>query len=837
MNIGNDIVSVHSGISSNQKFSKKQKKNSTATFCGNNNSASNTKIPLDSLKGYFMKTSSKGNISFGHNLEDHSSFGVTFDHDDQGKALKAKAKIFTYPNVEKVEIQIAKNIDDERETAYLNDYKAVISDYDIKSFQLKNKGKGIFEESNLDIKPNDRYRFKLTFKNGETRHISDLYSYNQKSLTAWPVAYDPKAYSLSDEGKKLGKYSADWNKGIIPGKVNNLKALTDSNFISSKNLRLMQIHIGTFTENGQFEDAIKKLDDVKKMGFNGIEILPHGFFHDKNWGYDPSFVFSSQYGGTDKFKKFCDESHKRGLNVIVDVVNNHYSMDHPEIMTEAGPYENPDPNMKLEFGPRINYTNDGKEGVRDWRVNESLYWLNMADGIRFDLSDFTGSGEFNSQLNIEIQEHFPGTVTFAESASPEATNPLPREADTTDLPENSEFRKEIHADIIKRAQNNEFGPNRQGYTHAWQFDWSHAIERSMLNPFDRKIGNLKDQVFDAQKQMKIMLSHDEIGKQEADGNDMVPKIMLSKIFGTNIGELGWGTPRDRTEKYWKASRAVRELTRIYLTEDEIWPNHEKQTAGEKCKGSGDINDSNNPNYGIPDYENGGLGLADLGLSQGITKEEFEKKFNAATALNKASMAFLFSQPGPKMVFQSFDKPDRRFAFFRKNSDHFYKTFNRDANLKDGVDWETSRKGHRIDSDEIINQAKLDNLEGKYTKKALDSQNNMKNLIAKLNKLAELNPALSTGEVKEVIGHHQNAIAIHTKKDDNEIYSITHFDDSKNYTDYQIHFPEGIWREVLNTDNEEFGGSGEFKNNKVFGGGTTPINLPKASTVIFKRVER
>lgn len=832
MKFPNNILSTQSNISVTPEAPAKEKVASANSFQGKFVATGEKKVPLHTLKEYYIQTPKTGNITFGHSMEEHSSYGVTFDHDQDGQITGDKAKIFTYPNVENVEIQIARNTDDER----LKNYKAELPEEAITGFKLENKGKGIFEAQDLDVKPNDRYRFKLTFEDGKTRYISDLYSYNQKSLTAWPVAYDAKAYELSPEGKKLSKFSEAWDKGLIAGKVNNLKAKNDPNFISSKDLRLMQIHIGTFTEKGQFEDAVKKLDNVKEMGFNGVELLPHGFFENKNWGYDPSFVFASQYGGTDKFKQFCDEAHKRGLNVIVDVVNNHYSMDHPEIMTEAGPYENPDPNMKLEFGPRINYTHEGKEGVRDWRVNESLYWLNnKADGIRFDLSDFTGSGEFNTQLNMEIQEHFPGTATFAESASREATNPLPEDAVIKDLPGDSDARKQIHSQIVKRAQNNEFGPNRQGYTHAWDFGWSHSIEYSMLHPFDRKIEDLKSRVYDGQHQMKIMFSHDEIGKQEADGNDMVPKIMLSKLFGSSIGDLGWGASRENTEKYWRASRAVRELTRIYLTENEPWPSSEKQLKSEKCKNGCDINDYNNEEYGIPDYEKGGLGLGDLGWASGISKEEFGAKFKDAENINKAGIAFLFAQPGPKMVFQSFDKPDRRFAFFRKNTDYFYNTFNRDGKLKDGVDWETQRKGHRIDSDEIISQANLDKMEGKYNKTALDYQQNMKNLVAGLNKLVEQNPALTTGEVKDVVGNHKNAISILSKKGDNEIYSITHFDDSKDYSDYQIYFPQGKWQEVLNTDSEQFGGEGKLKNETVTGGGNCSIKLPKSSTVIFKKI--
>lgn len=813
-------------------------KTQSLAFTGQNTPDVNhnyNEITLPTFQGYYLsKLKQKSCVSFGHKWADHMSYGVTFNYDKDGNIKgPANIKLFTYPDLKDVSIQIANPKAD-----FVNDYRNEVDSKHIKSIPLNSTGNGVYTGSSNEIEPGDRYRFELTFPDGKKRYISDLYSYEQRGLIDWPVAYDQKAYDRSTEGKGLRKLTADWNEALIPGKINNIKALTNPNLINSQASRLMQVHLGTFTEEGCFESAIKKLDDIKEMGFNGIEIMPHGFFQSTNWGYDPSFVFASQYGGTDKFKLFCDKAHEKGLNVIIDVVNNHYSMDHPEIMTEAGPYNSP--HNTHEFGPCPNYTDENtnnRDGVRDWRINEALYWLkNGADGIRFDLTDYTKSGQFNTQLNMEIQEHFPGTPTFAESPSIESCNPLPNTATTTNLPAGSEEKEKAHLEITKKAQNDEFGWNNQGFTHRWHFDWSHSIEHTILHPFDRKIEHLKNQVYDAQNQMKILFSHDEMGKQEADGNHVIVKIILSKLFGNDIGDMGWGTSYEKYERYWKASRAVRELTERYVT-NEPWPDEEKQLAREVGKYEGNINDYNSKTYGIPDYEKGGLGLGDLGRIDGISKEAFGKIFKEAAELDKAAMGFLFSQPGPKMVFQSFDKPDRRFAFFRENSEHFYNTFKRWNGLAPGVDWETNRKGHRLDLVDIIKQAKLNNLEGKYSTAAKNHQENMKTLITKLNKINNENPALQDGQVMNVVGNHQNVISIHSKKGDNEIYSITHFNDSEDFANYRIFFPEGSWKEILNTSDSEFGGENTYVNYKeVIGGEERTIKLPKASTLIFKRIK-
>ena len=75
-------------------------------------------------------------------------------------------------------------------------------------------------------------------------------------------------------------------------------------------------------------DNISKLDYVKSMGFNAIQILPvQEFRGDRSWGYNPSFYYAlaSSYGKPYDLRNFVNECHKRGIAVIFDVVYNHIS--------------------------------------------------------------------------------------------------------------------------------------------------------------------------------------------------------------------------------------------------------------------------------------------------------------------------------------------------------------------------------------------------------------------------------------------------------------------------------------------------------------------------------
>ena len=93
----------------------------------------------------------------------------------------------------------------------------------------------------------------------------------------------------------------------------------------------MRLHIGTFANT--FAGAVQKLDYLKSLGINAVEVLPitqNPLFPDHtpadhDWGYDPVqlFAIKSKYGTPQEFKEFVKQCHQRQIAVIVDVVYNH----------------------------------------------------------------------------------------------------------------------------------------------------------------------------------------------------------------------------------------------------------------------------------------------------------------------------------------------------------------------------------------------------------------------------------------------------------------------------------------------------------------------------------
>ena len=78
---------------------------------------------------------------------------------------------------------------------------------------------------------------------------------------------------------------------------------------------LYELHLGTFTPEGTFDGAIKKLDALKQLGVTAIELMPvNAFPGRRNWGYDGVGLYAVQasYGGPEAFRRFVDEAHRRG---------------------------------------------------------------------------------------------------------------------------------------------------------------------------------------------------------------------------------------------------------------------------------------------------------------------------------------------------------------------------------------------------------------------------------------------------------------------------------------------------------------------------------------------
>jgi maltose alpha-D-glucosyltransferase / alpha-amylase len=103
-----------------------------------------------------------------------------------------------------------------------------------------------------------------------------------------------------------------------------------------KDAIIYQVHVRAFFDssgdgNGDFGGLGQKLDYLQDLGITAIWLMP--FFPSplRDDGYDISDYRSVNptYGTLDDFKTFLDAAHKRGIRVIIEMVLNHTSDQHP----------------------------------------------------------------------------------------------------------------------------------------------------------------------------------------------------------------------------------------------------------------------------------------------------------------------------------------------------------------------------------------------------------------------------------------------------------------------------------------------------------------------------
>jgi 1,4-alpha-glucan branching enzyme len=164
-----------------------------------------------------------------------------------------------------------------------------------------------------------------------------------------------------------------------------------------KDLVIYEMHIGDYTPDRTFIGAIKRLDHVRDLGVNAIELMPvFGVREDAGWGYSPTYLFgvTRRYGTPNELRQFIDEAHGKGMAVILDMVLAHTGHEHPFNLMypyEQSPWYGPGVKGSNEFGfPQFDYS---KEPTRYFVKDVLEYWLAdfHVDGFRFDYLKNIGS--------------------------------------------------------------------------------------------------------------------------------------------------------------------------------------------------------------------------------------------------------------------------------------------------------------------------------------------------------------------------------------------------------------------------------------------------------------
>jgi maltose alpha-D-glucosyltransferase/alpha-amylase len=237
-----------------------------------------------------------------------------------------------------------------------------------------------------------------------------------------------------------------------------------------KDAVVYQVHVRAFYDssgdgNGDFRGLAQKLDYLQELGINTIWLMP--FFPSplRDDGYDIADyrTVNPTYGTLDDFKAFLEAAHQRSIRVIIEMVLNHTSDQHPWFQESRSSRDNPrrdwyvwsdtdtkykgtrlifvdtelsnwawDPVSKQYYWhrffshqPDLNYDNPQ---VREEMWDIMKFWLQMGvDAFRLDavpyLVEREGTNcenlpethEIIKDLRVRMDREFPGRMLLAEA--------------------------------------------------------------------------------------------------------------------------------------------------------------------------------------------------------------------------------------------------------------------------------------------------------------------------------------------------------------------------------------------------------------------------------------
>lgn len=188
-------------------------------------------------------------------------------------------------------------------------------------------------------------------------------------------------------------YLPDPTSKYQPFDVHSASQITEIEKVNNQNWKgidykdaiIYELHIGTFTKEGNLKAAKERLSYIRTLGINVIELMPIcAFPGDRNWGYDGTYMFAlnSSYGNYKDLKDFIEEAHKFGIAVILDVVYNHFGPE-GNYSSMLAPFTK---SADTPWGAAINFDEEYSEGIREFYLENVKYWIQDVgfDGFRMD---------------------------------------------------------------------------------------------------------------------------------------------------------------------------------------------------------------------------------------------------------------------------------------------------------------------------------------------------------------------------------------------------------------------------------------------------------------------
>ena len=255
---------------------------------------------------------------------------------------------------------------------------------------------------------------------------------------------------------------------------------------------IYSVYVRAHTEEGTFLSIIPDLDRIRALGADWIWFLPIHPIGEKGKKGSLGCPYANRdyrttnpvYGSMEEFRFLCDEIHRRGMKVMIDVVYNHTSPDavllgeHPDFY-----YRDAEGKVGNKIGDwadviDLDYRN---RALWDYQIESLRFWASIVDGFRCDVASFVPL-DFWRAARSAVAEVNPGCVWLAESVHLSFGNFARREGftSTRDSEAFDAFDIEYQYDVWESFERFLAG---KGLLHEWteQLNFQEALYRENYN--------------------------------------------------------------------------------------------------------------------------------------------------------------------------------------------------------------------------------------------------------------------------------------------------------------------------------------------------------------------
>ncbi len=679
--------------------------------------------------------------------------------------------------------------------------------------------------NNPDALAGLRYRFEV-YKKGEDGKLYIVGDTNKDGVLSSEEAINTP---YNDPYSNLISEKFGWQRfGIIKESKFDWKYDNTPRMASDKNkMVIYQLHIGSIfgkaenVDRSTIKDIINRLEYFKELGVNTIEFLPTNTFEGlRDWGYigSSSFAMSNNYGfydengkwvsGTDAVKRFIDEAHRLGFNVINDVVYNHWGGDYNNLW-----------NLDGKKNPYFDWDNKVKgSSLCKGKEPESVLLKNVIKDGKY--KSYRDTQKVIKEKKISVGDYIYKDVKDTPWGAMPAYN-----------------KEAVRQFIIDHAmaQLDEF------HFDGLRFDFTHPIHDPALGGADgwfmlRKIN--REIHFFHPKAISVA--------EEFPNAEIITEPSYSHGKGGAGFDAMWNTEFQHRLIHDHSNPSIlQQAARGWKTDMDKFMHHLIYHP----EFTGPLNSVTI----ISDHDE--VGNADRTIS--VATNHKENELPSVWARNAVRMTFGVGMlsPGMPMFFQGEESlANNKFKWGIPSTWDVGWDW-----LKVGKNWDWSKV--KIDEEKISIYKKILNHKEEVKVKLSDTDKQILEYLSSLppDKVDEgiynimrrqhfnfckdvihlrtSTPAFDgDADVKRIYTHNDNSIMAFSRSKNGEEYLIVASLNRNNLKNYNIPTPKGKWKLVLNSDDPKYGGEGFTTKDYINGGQNSNFNIPKASVLVYKKVD-